>query len=223
MGIPHHKVALLTSFPRDGAIGCLELYKRTLLLKDAVAMLPLFSNLLTPLRAVELGSGCGVAGLALAQIVPSASVLLTDLEEAQIVITENIKNATLPQGSSLHQEVLDWNKPLAKTDYHQNIDLLIVCECIYNADSCPTLVSILRQFIALSPSVKILVITKRRHDSEKVFFDLMAKAEIEMLEQCIVPLPHHKSDADVETPQAEIYLYGAGQGAVPFKERLNTD
>jgi len=218
-------MALLILVVRDGALGCLELYKHTLLLKDAVIMLPLFHNLLLGedrknIKAVELGSGCGVAGIALAQIVPGSSVLLTDLEAAQGIITKNINSTSLPKGSSLRQEVLDWDEPLSGNEQHHNVDLLIVCECIYNADSCPTLIHILQQFMAISPSVKILVITKRRHDSETVFFTLMGEVGIQMLEQCFVPLPHHVSDADPETPQAEIYLYGARQDAIPPKEPL---
>lgn len=209
----------------DGALGCLQLYKHTLLLKDAVIMMPLFHQLLVgenrkDIKVVELGSGCGVAGIALAQIVPGSSVLLTDLEAAQEILTKNIDNASLPERSSLQQEVLDWNEPLSASKPHSNIDLLIVCECIYNADSCPTLIGILQQFMAFSPKIKILVVTKRRHDSETVFFDLMSKAGIQMLEQCVVPLPHHISDADPDTPQAEIYLYGASQGLASERELI---
>jgi predicted nicotinamide N-methyase len=161
------------------------------------------------IRVVELGSGCGVAGIALAQIVAGTSVLLTDLEEAQDIISHNIKSTRLPRGSSLQQEVLDWDKPLSLDESHHSVDLLIICECIYNADSCPTLIRVIQQFIRLSPTMKTLVITKKRHDSERVFFDLMAKAGIQMLEQCFVPLPHIVTDLDHERQQAEIYLFGA--------------
>jgi hypothetical protein len=218
-------VTLLTLLNRDGALGCLELYKHILLLTDTPVMMPMFHQLLIgegrrQVKVVELGSGCGVAGIALAQIVPDSSVLLTDLEAAQEIITKNINHALLPEGSSLHQEILDWEQPLSSSKFHKDVDLLIVCECIYNADSCPTLISTLKQFVSFSPDIRILVVTKRRHDSETVFFDLMGEAGIQMLEQCSVPLPHHISDADPETPQAEIYLYGAVQGAVNEKESL---
>ena len=218
-------MTLLTLLNRDGALGCLELYRHTLLLKDTVTMMPVFRQLLLgkvrrEIKVVELGSGCGVAGIGLAQIVPGSSVLLTDLEAAQEIITKNINHALLPEGSSLSQEILDWEQPLSSSKFHKDVDLLIVCECIYNADSCPTLISTLKQFVAFSPDIKILVVTKRRHDSETVFFDLMHEARIRMQEQCFVPLPHHISDAEAEAPQAEIYLYGAVQGVEREKEPL---
>lgn len=174
--------------------------------------MPLLHRLLmeqTNISVVELGSGCGIAGIGLAQIVPGAKVMLTDVQEAQEIITRNINNAALAVGSCLTQKVLDWDEPLSSSEPHKNVDLLIVCECIYNADSDPALISILQQFIAYSPKVKILVVTKQRHFSETVFFDLMEQATIPILEQCSIPLPHHVSDADSKIPQAEIYLYGA--------------
>lgn len=218
-------MALLTLGNRDGALGCLELYKQTLLTNHSVISMPLFHKLLTDpahknMKVVELGSGCGIAGIAFAQIVPGSSVQLTDLEAAQDIITKNIANASLPEGSYLHQSVLDWDEPLSEGEAHKSVDLLIVCECIYNADSCPTLISILQQLIRYSPEVKVLIVTKRRHDSEMVFFELMAKANIQMLEECLISLPHHVSEVDSEIPQAEIYLYGASQSANSKSEPL---
>ena len=165
------------------------------------------------INVVELGSGCGVAGIALAQIIPGSRVLLTDLEEAQHIITKNINSASLPERSSLKQEVLDWNQPLPADNLHMGQDLLVVCECIYNADSDPALVNIIQQFIKQSPSIKILVIVKRRHYSETIFFELMQKAGIRLLELCLLPLPHHVSDEEPETPETSIYLYGASCGS----------
>jgi Lysine methyltransferase len=199
---------------RDGALGCLELYKCLLRAGEEVVMMPLLHGLLMEqmnIDVVELGSGCGIAGIGLAQIIPGSKVLLSDLEEAQGIIAKNIKHASLAFKSSLKQEVLDWNQPLSATEDHKKVDLLILCECIYNADSDPALISILQQFINYSPQVKILVITKRRHFSETEFFDLMEKAGIPILEQCLLPLPHHFSEADFELPKVEIYLYGAIQ------------
>lgn len=211
-------LAQLIIHDRDGALGCLDLYRSLLRPDETAIKMPYLHRLVMgqkgkDINVVELGSGCGVAGIGLAQIVPGCNVLLTDLEEAQNIITRNIKNASLPEGSSLEQKVLDWHLPLPTDDLHETLDLLIVCECIYNADSDPALVHIIQQFMKYSPGIKVLVLVKRRHYSETIFFDLMEEFKIQVLERCAVPLPHHVSDADSGTPEAEVYLYGANCGS----------
>lgn len=128
-----------------------------------------------PLQVVELGAGCGIVGIALAQMLPSCSVLLTDLPEVEDIITRNITAAQPAAMSAVQYQNLDWDDP-PNNLCPRPINLILVSDCTYNSDSLPALVSALDRLVRTSPEAIILVALKRRHDSETIFFDLMGSA-----------------------------------------------
>lgn len=147
-----------------------------------------------PLQVVELGAGCGIVGIALASLLPHCSVLLTDLPDVKEIVTRNI-NVARPAGkSTIEYRPLDWDEPLPEDLCSGPIDLILVSDCTYNADSLPALVSVLDRLVRRSSDTIILVALKRRHDSETVFFDLMRSASFSALQ-------HDQVD------QLEVYCY----------------
>jgi hypothetical protein len=89
------------------------------------------------LHVLELGTGCGMVGITLAQTIPDAKVLLTDLLDAEEIVQRNINAASsLPDGSLKFQE-LDWGSglPQAIQSSAHRLDLLIAADCTYNPDS----------------------------------------------------------------------------------------
>jgi predicted nicotinamide N-methyase len=156
------------------------------------------------LRAVELGSGCGIVGIALAEMLPRCSVTLTDLPEVDDIVSRNIKLAQPAPGSTLAFQVLDWDEQPNDDVCRQSIDLILVSDCTYNADSLPSLVRILDILVRKSPDALILVALKRRHDSELVFFDLMQGAAFTITEHDTIALPSPYSDREI----IEIYAFG---------------
>jgi predicted nicotinamide N-methyase len=156
------------------------------------------------LRAVELGAGCGIVGIALAQMLPRCSVTLTDLPEVDEIVSRNIKAAHLAPGSGLDFQVLDWDEKPSDDVFRGTVDLILVSDCTYNADSLPALVRVLGYLIDTSPRALVLVSLKRRHESEAVFFELMQAASFSILEQTGVSLPAPYS----ETDSIEMYTFG---------------
>jgi hypothetical protein len=128
------------------------------------------------ISVVELGSGCGIVGIALAQLLPRCSVVLTDLEEAQDIASRNARIAKPAAGSTIRFAVLDWDEELSNGLRDQEYDLIIVSDCTYNADSLPALVQTLWALTEHSPNATVFVGLKRRHESEEVFFSLMTDA-----------------------------------------------
>lgn len=88
-----------------------------------------------PFRVLELGTGCGIVGISIAQIVPNAEVILTDLDEAKEIVEWNMTyaNADLAPGSSLSFRELVWGEKIPKG--LNGLDLVIAADCTYNADS----------------------------------------------------------------------------------------
>ncbi|KAG0156377.1 Methyltransferase-16, putative [Penicillium digitatum] len=174
--------------------------------KSAEPKIPALKQVLSnvrnqPLQVVELGAGCGIAGIALASMLPNCSVLLTDLPEVEDIITRNINAARLATLSSLHYQNLDWDNPPEEL-CPRPIELILVSDCTYNADSLPALVSTLDRLVRTSPEAIILVALKRRHDSETIFFDLMGSAGFTAVQDS-VEIPSQHDDVD----EIEFYCY----------------
>lgn len=162
-----------------------------------------------PLHAIELGSGCGIVGIALAQLLPQSSILLTDLPEVEEIVTQNISDSSPSRSSELSFQTLDWDEELPGDLCGGYIDLILVSDCTYNADSLPALVSVLDGLLRMSPDAIILVALKRRHESEAIFFDLMKSASLVDLHTDHMQLPSQHGQFD----QIELHIYGRAERA----------
>lgn len=151
-----------------------------------------------------MGSGCGIVGIALAELLPQCSVLLTDLPEVEEIVTQNITVAKPAPDSTLEFQTLDWDENLPDTLSDDTVDLILVSDCTYNADSLPALVSVLDRLVQMSPAAIVLVALKRRHESETVFFELMESAQLSTNHQDTIQLPSQHDQSD----QIELYCFG---------------
>jgi precorrin-6B methylase 2 len=160
-----------------------------------------------PLSVIELGAGCGIAGIALAQMVPHCSVFLTDLPEAQEMLQKNIDLAKPAPGSSLRRGLLAWGPVSSSSILQSDPDLVLISDCTYNADSCAALVQTLVSLAQHAKDIKILVAMKRRHDAEAVFEHMMDQNGFKPLECTKLAIPHRETEMDPSRPVVELYLY----------------
>ncbi|KAL1793211.1 hypothetical protein ACET3X_008193 [Alternaria dauci] len=168
----------------------------------AKALLPSTS---TPhFNVLELGTGCGMVGIAIARTIPNSKVLLTDLEEAREIVERNIHYAIEASGASLDFMELDWDADLPDIlqSPSEQLDLVVAADCTYNPDSSPALVNTLTRLAKTSPEVVIAIAMKMRHSSEEVFFELMQDAGFLKTAQMEYPLP-----GDVEVGEEVVYLH----------------
>ncbi|KAJ9409587.1 hypothetical protein DTO045G8_2513 [Paecilomyces variotii] len=162
----------------------------------------------SPLRVVELGSGCGIVGIALAELLPGCSVMLTDLAEVNDIVTRNMAVAQLAPKSALAFQTLDWDEQPPDELRNAGIDFILVSDCTYNADSLPSLVHVLDALVQTSPEALVLVALKRRHDSEAIFFDLMQGAGFATLDHDKIALPSFGFGEDEHVDNIELHCYG---------------
>jgi predicted nicotinamide N-methyase len=161
------------------------------------------------LQVLELGAGCGVVGITLKMCLSTANVLLTDLPEAEEISRHNIlANWALPKkvhGNSarIQYQNLNWEDPLPEDQRSGDIDLVVVADCTYNPDVVPHLVKTLAEIQQYNKQVMILLALKVRHDSEIVFFDLMAEKHFVITDKLVLPLPL----LGEEDEEIEIYLF----------------
>ena len=161
---------------------------------------------------LELGSGCGIVGLEVAQICSQCHVMLTDLPDAMEILSYNVSKVTgsNPAVGNVVTAVLDWDDANPKIVYGHQYDLVVVSDCTYNADSIPALVRTLAAVIDKLPAALIVVSMKVRHDSEAVFFDLMAAAGLIIAEHSAITLPdQQRADSGQDLEVVDIYIFGS--------------
>lgn len=176
------------------------------------------------LGVLELGTGCGIVGMTLASVLSNCEVCLSDLPEARDIVEKNITNCArqLRSGSKLSFLELDWDDELPDWFQREEVkfDLVLAADCTYNSDSrydsCPTnlevwsqltfpspaLVSTLSRLADLNKQVVVGIAMKMRHDSERVFFDLMAEAGFKETALLGYPLP-----GDIKMGEDTVYLH----------------
>lgn len=178
---------------RDGSLA-LTAYVDQVIAMQADSSMPLLERALLSatfrrLNVLELGCGCGVVGIALAQTVTDCSVVLTDLPEVDELVERNIEAAFPAISSSIEFTPLDWEAELPLSVQSRSFDIIIAAECIYNTDSIPPLVNTICALLARSPKAIVLVSTKVRHESEAMFHDLAQKSGLVEASKATLPLP----------------------------------
>ena len=165
-------------------------------------------NTSASLTAIELGSGCGIAGIAFAQLWPRCRIYLTDLADAMNVLESNIAKAAPALETEIHHATLDWEVDLPLEFRNVIFDLVLVSECIYNSDTIPALVKILAAIADASPNVLVLISTKRRHSSELMLFELLSTAGFFELNHISLILPdENRTITEEPLEQVQIYQY----------------
>jgi predicted nicotinamide N-methyase len=170
--------------------------------------LPLIEQLINQakcrtLQVIELGSGCGIVGISLAQTIPDCEVILTDLPEAREIAQRNIENMSPAESSTAIFRPLNWEESLPTDITEKIFDLVLVADCTYNPDSSPALVNTFCKLIRWSPKAVILLAMKVRHQDELIFFDLMKKADFLEASKISVPLP----EISWEPEHVDIYVF----------------
>ncbi|KAF8422895.1 putative methyltransferase-domain-containing protein [Tirmania nivea] len=124
------------------------------------------------LKVLELGSGCGIVGLALAALRGSCHVLLTDLPSAEEISQRNLQHSQKQLQGDVSFQILDWDDPVPPST---SPDIILIADCTYNPDSAASLVRAIEKCVNGSRETIIALAHKKRHDSETLFFDLMGK------------------------------------------------
>ena len=151
-------------------------------------------------RILELGSGTGLVGMAAAAVL-KADVLLTDLPEIEINLSNNVsQNLDMIEleGGSATTAVLDWTNPkLAASSSSVNTDdlasfkpfpVILAADCIYSAEHPALLVNAVTPWLERSPEARLILEVPLRegHGYENEREDLrqrLAVLGLEVLEQ----------------------------------------
>ncbi|KAF2142229.1 uncharacterized protein K452DRAFT_326694 [Aplosporella prunicola CBS 121167] len=193
----------------DAGVGLAAFFDKTIALQYDI--MPLLDTTLSSatykkLNVIELGAGCGIVGISLAQLIPDCRVTLTDLPEAQEIAERNIKGMNPAMSSQVKFEPLDWEEELPENIAQRPYDLIIVSDCTYNPDSSPALVKTLHALTKRCPKAIVVLAMKVRHSSEAVFFDLLQQADIMTAASTWMAIPTDPGDYE-SAKKIDIYIF----------------
>lgn len=134
-------------------------------------------------KVLELGSGTGVCGIALAAL--GAEVIITDLPERIQLLQKNVAANSFLMKDRIKVEVLDWTKD----EIPKDLDLVLAVDCVYYNSTITPLIELLER----SDAKEILVVSEERDIGEasvaqKTFFQ-----EVKKIFR-FSPIPHEELD-----------------------------
>jgi len=144
---------------------------------------------------LELGSGTGICGLAMAML--GAKVILSDTPDLIELITQNVKRNEQHLEGSIEQIVsLDWSNEHTTmkfiSDQHNScLDFIIAADAIFHERAIIPLVATLKKLLVLNPDVLILMCHKFRHDDlDNKMFEAFISNGFECTEEIFQPEQH---------------------------------
>lgn len=130
-------------------------------------------------KVLELGSGTGVGGIALAAL--GADVIITDLPERLALIEKNVEANRKLTGNRIKVQVLDWTKDRIP----EGLDMVLAIDCVYYNSTIDPLITLLNDCDAK----EIMVVSEERdigeaHLAQKSFFkDIQKFFRLELIPQ----------------------------------------
>ncbi|RZR88204.1 hypothetical protein BHM03_00015734 [Ensete ventricosum] len=149
-------------------------------------------------RAVELGSGCGPAGLGLFLL--GLEVILTDIAPVMPALRRNLKRnrPALPRAPKHAQ--LYWNNTGQIRALRPPFDLVIAADVVYMEDSAAQLVTAMEALVGDDGAV-LLGYQLRSPDAQQVFWDLCRQAF-----PVIEKVPHEDLHPDYAYEETDVYI-----------------
>ncbi|KAI9283214.1 putative methyltransferase-domain-containing protein [Sporodiniella umbellata] len=132
----------------------------------------LVQNLMKDKTAVDIGSGTGLVGLAIAKVFPEVKkILLTDQISMMELMQQNIGLNKLDHLVSAN--LLNWGEKIPEESELLTADVILASECVY-LEVC--FIPLIETFLALSKKDTIIYLAyRKRRKADKRFFQLARK------------------------------------------------
>ncbi|KAH7651870.1 Calmodulin-lysine N-methyltransferase protein [Dioscorea alata] len=149
-------------------------------------------------RAVELGAGCGPAGLALTRL--GLDVVLTDTAPVMPALRRNLKRnrPSLPRTPKIAQ--LYWNNQAQIQALKPPFDLVIAADVVYLEESVEALVSTMEQLVKLDGAV-VLGYQLRSPEAHQLFWEVCGRVF-----PVIEKVPHEDLHPDYAYEETDLFI-----------------
>uniref|UniRef100_A0A1D1XVV3 Methyltransferase-like protein 21D n=1 Tax=Anthurium amnicola TaxID=1678845 RepID=A0A1D1XVV3_9ARAE len=148
-------------------------------------------------RAVELGSGCGPAGMGL--LLLGLDVALTDIAPVMPALRRNLKRNRPALGRTPRHAQLYWNNPAHIAALRPPFDFVVAADVVYLEDSVPHLVSAMEALLGPDGTV-LLGYQLRSPEAHGLFWDLCHRSF------SVHKVPREHLHPDYAYEEADVYL-----------------
>lgn len=149
-------------------------------------------------RAVELGAGCGVAGMGL-YLLGLTDLVITDISPVMPALKHNLKRNKPVLGKTLKHSVLYWNRPEQISALHPPYDVVVATDVVYIEESVGPLISAMEALVA-DDGVVLLGYQVRSPEAHKLFWE-MSESVFE-----IHKVPHEHLHPEYAYEEADVYV-----------------
>lgn len=149
-------------------------------------------------RAVEIGCGCGAAGMGL-YLLGLTDILLTDISPVMPALKHNIKRNKPVLKKALKYSVLYWNNPAQIAALNPPFDIVIATDVVYIEETVGPLISAMDALIG-DNGVVLFGYQLRSPEADKLFWEMCDSVfQIEKI-------PHHDLHPEFAYEEADVYV-----------------
>ncbi|GMR42255.1 hypothetical protein PMAYCL1PPCAC_12450 [Pristionchus mayeri] len=142
-----------------------------------------FNFIAPPTKAMELGSGVGLSGIAAASLFPEAEVILTDCDANVLKQLElNLKCNRMSE--RVKMQTLDWTK-FEKSKEMEGTNLILAADVVYDRSLLPSLCNVLCSLITSADVLCLVSCTKRDPLTLEAFEKQLNASGLRVREKCI--------------------------------------
>ncbi|KAK4770178.1 hypothetical protein SAY87_030710 [Trapa incisa] len=149
-------------------------------------------------RGIELGTGCGVAGMGLF-LLGLYDVVLTDIPPVMPALKHNLKRNKPALGKALKTTVLCWNNPDQIKALNPPFDVVFATDVVYIEESVRHLLSAMATLVK-PEGVVLLGYQVRSPEADKLFWELCDEAFHKE------KVPHEHLHPDYAYEEADVFI-----------------
>ncbi|KAL1199613.1 Calmodulin-lysine N-methyltransferase [Cardamine amara subsp. amara] len=150
-------------------------------------------------RGIELGTGCGVAGMAF-YLLGLTEIVLTDIAPVMPALKHNLKRNKTALGKSLKTSIVYWNNKDQISALNPPFDLVIAADVVYIEESVGQLVTAMETLMAEDGAV-LLGYQIRSPEADKLFWEL---CDVVFR---IEKVPHEHLHPDYAYEETDVYIF----------------
>ncbi|KFK31660.1 hypothetical protein AALP_AA6G142200 [Arabis alpina] len=150
-------------------------------------------------RAVELGTGCGVAGMAF-HLLGLTEIVLTDIAPVMPALKHNLKRNKAALGKSLKTSIVHWKSMDQISALKPPFDIVIAADVVYIEESVGQLVTAMEVLVA-EDGVVLLGYQIRSPEADKLFWELCDVVFN------IEKVPHEHLHSEYAYEETDVYIF----------------
>ncbi|KAF9589397.1 hypothetical protein IFM89_023673 [Coptis chinensis] len=149
-------------------------------------------------KGIELGSGCGPAGMGL-YLLGLENIILTDIAPVMPALKRNLKKNKLVLGKTLKSTQLYWNNVNQINALHPPFDFVIAADVVYIEEIVGPLVSTMEMLVS-EDGVVLLGYQVRSPEADRLFWELVGNVFV------VEKIPHEHLHLEYAYEETDVFV-----------------